>query len=66
MKVHNKEESCEDCPDRTIDPNCHETCEGYIKRQAKQEKIKEERRKNFEYCQYRDEPLRKRKKVGEL
>ena len=25
-----KFKSCQDCPDRSIEPNCHETCEGYL------------------------------------
>ena len=36
-----KFKTCKDCPDRSIMPNCHSTCEGYLAR-CKQN---EERRK---------------------
>lgn len=26
---HNKFHTCQGCPDRSIDPNCHNECEGY-------------------------------------
>lgn len=41
-----------DCPDRTISPNCHSTCEGYLDRKRKQEKIKANRQKYSEYDSY--------------
>lgn len=47
--VFNKEESCEGCPDRCPDPNCHDTCRGYKIRQQKKEKENAERRKDAEF-----------------
>lgn len=33
-----KEKSCQGCPDRCADPNCHTTCEAYKRRvQARRE-----------------------------
>ncbi len=37
---HNKFESCRDCPDRQIEPNCHDTCQGYIFRKNKKDKAR--------------------------
>ena len=39
--MFDKFKTCKDCPDRSVEPNCHSTCEGYIAR-CKQN---EERRK---------------------
>lgn len=61
--VHNKFHTCKDCPDRAVEPNCHDTCRGYLYRQAQGLKINEERRKGFEYYDYRDDLMRK--KTGE-
>lgn len=41
MKPFDKEKSCQGCPDRTVEPNCHMTCEGYLKRVEKNKRIKE-------------------------
>lgn len=30
-----KEKTCKDCRDRTIEPNCHMTCEKYLKAKEK-------------------------------
>lgn len=51
--MHDKDKTCKDCPDRTIEPNCHETCEGYKKRQKKQEKINEARRMENDYREFK-------------
>lgn len=32
---HNKFESCKGCPDRSVEPNCHTTCKGYLYRKQK-------------------------------
>lgn len=32
---------CKDCPDRTVEPNCHMTCERYKKQVEEHEKSKE-------------------------
>lgn len=38
---HNKYISCENCPHRSIDPNCHKECKGYQYRLRKNEERKE-------------------------
>lgn len=38
--MHDKTKSCKDCPDRTIQPNCHMTCEGYLARCERNEMIR--------------------------
>lgn len=35
---------CKGCPDRRADPNCHITCEKYIKEKQDNDKNKKERR----------------------
>lgn len=50
---YNKFESCSGCPDRTIEPNCHDTCSGYLYRQAKNERQKEQKRKEYDYKDYK-------------
>jgi hypothetical protein len=30
-----KFKTCQNCPDRSIHPNCHTTCEGYLYRKAR-------------------------------
>lgn len=30
-----KFKTCQNCPDRSIHPNCHTTCEGYLYRKSK-------------------------------
>ena len=40
--VCNKFETCADCPDRSIHPNCHSTCIGYKCRMEQKKKHKEE------------------------
>ena len=38
MSTFNKYDTCMNCPDRTIEPNCHMTCESYLSRiKTKQE-----------------------------
>lgn len=41
---HNKFETCRKCPHRTVEPNCHTTCEGYLYRIRKKEKIAKKRK----------------------
>lgn len=62
---HNKFDTCDGCPDRTIDPNCHDTCRGNLYRVAEREKEKKERRKDFDYYDYKSEVVQKAKKRGE-
>ena len=35
---------CEGCPDRTVSPNCHTTCEKYLSYAAYRERIRQARR----------------------
>ena len=51
---HNKFDTCYGCPDRSADPNCHDTCRGYLYRQAEGERQNEQRRESYEYFDYRD------------
>lgn len=46
---HDKEKSCDGCPDRVADPNCHDTCKYHIRRQEKNEKKKAARREELDY-----------------
>ena len=62
---HNKFDTCYGCPDRSADPNCHDTCRGYLYRQAEGEKLKKERCKDFDYYEYRDDVMRKKGKTFE-
>ena len=39
-----KEESCKGCPDRTVEPNCHTTCEYHLKRVKTKQRENEARR----------------------
>lgn len=47
MDVCDKFVTCKNCPDRTVEPNCHMTCEGYIFRCEKTIKLREEKKKEF-------------------
>lgn len=39
---HNKFETCENCPDRCVEPkNCHSTCAGYLFRAERSKRIKQ-------------------------
>lgn len=51
--MHDKDKTCKDCPDRTIEPNCHEICEGYKKRQKKQQLANKRRREENDYRDYK-------------
>ena len=44
--MFDKFKTCKDCPDRSINPPCHETCEGYLFRCQKQKEINDKRRAN--------------------
>ena len=47
--AHDKEKSCNGCPDRVADPNCHDTCGGYKRRVEKNEKVKAAKREMTEF-----------------
>lgn len=69
MKEHNKEKTCQGCPDRCPEPNCHEKCEGYKHRQMKQARIKAERKKETEISAAKAEmveSVKKRTRNGTL
>ncbi len=51
---HNKFHTCKGCPDRTVEPNCHKTCEGYIFRQKRQEEIRNNKHVDDEIWRYRN------------
>lgn len=34
---------CKDCEDRTIEPNCHDTCERYLGEKAEMHRIRDKR-----------------------
>lgn len=45
-----KYETCKDCPDRVVQPNCHSTCEGYLARRKKYDEANEKRfKENSQY-----------------
>ena len=48
-----------DCPDRTLEPNCHETCEGYKYRLKEAEKLKEVKRKERAVDDFKVEAVEK-------
>lgn len=62
---HNKFVSCEDCPDRCINPNCHSVCRGYIFRSQKRQKINNTRKKEGDYCGFKRTAIyNSKKRVG--
>ena len=62
---YNKFHSCSGCPDRTIEPNCHATCSGYLYRQAEWAKANKQRLKESEYNGFKvDRVNDSKKKAG--
>lgn len=55
---HNKFHTCKGCPDRTVEPNCHEACEGYIFRQKRQEEIRHNKHADDEIWRYKNKGRR--------
>ena len=51
--MFNKEVTCEECPDRSIEPNCHNTCSGYLLRKEKKEKIRKVKAKDIDYIGFK-------------
>lgn len=47
-----KFETCKDCADRTVEPNCHMTCEGYLFRSKEAEKVRRERYERLQKNEY--------------
>ena len=59
---HNKFDTCDGCPDRTVEPNCHSTCRGYLYRQAERAKINDQKIKEFEYKGFKVDKVNDTKK----
>lgn len=57
-----KYHTCQDCPDRTIEPNCHMTCEGYLFRVQKSIDSKKHEYENVEFGNFKREQIRKTKR----
>lgn len=47
-----KFKTCKDCKDRTVIPNCHMTCEGFLYRENKNKEINNNRIKEYHYQNY--------------
>ena len=63
----NKFETCQGCEDRTIEPNCHMTCEGYLFRCEKLKKVKDGRDEHLDYYGFKTESIiRTRKRIGQI
>ena len=58
--AQNKFETCQGCKDRSVEPNCHMTCEGYKFRQKKNEEERKKRQQENTFIAF------KRKVVGEM
>lgn len=52
---------CKDCPDRTVEPNCHMTCEAYLTEKAESERIKSARIREAQIIAYTRDSIRKHK-----
>ena len=52
MAQIDKFKTCKGCPDRSIHPNCHTSCEGYLHRVERQEAINKKRRQEADYDNY--------------
>lgn len=52
---------CKDCPDRTVEPNCHMTCEAYLESKAKMELVKAAKIREASAIAYTRESIRKNK-----
>ena len=52
-----------DCPDRTVEPNCHMTCEGYLFRCEKNQKLKEGREETIDYWGFKTESIKRTQKI---
>lgn len=52
MDEFDKSKTCKDCPDRTVIPNCHDDCEGYLERCKKQREIAEKNKQDSDFERY--------------
>ena len=57
-----KFETCQGCEDRTVEPNCHMTCEGYMFRCEQNKKKRSLRRSDSDYETFKRERVRETKK----
>lgn len=55
----NKFKTCKDCPDRTVEPNCHDKCKGYKARQEQNAKLVEAKRKDRDFTSFKVEAVEK-------
>ena len=51
------------CPDRTVEPNCHMTCEGYLFRCEKLKKMKEGREENLDYYGFKTTSINRTRRI---
>ena len=54
----NKFVTCKGCPDRTIEPNCHTVCRGYLYRADRQKRINEASKDSSIYWGYKHEKFK--------
>lgn len=52
---------CKGCEERTVEPNCHMTCERYLEAVEEADRIREERRKDFYLAAYANEQKARRR-----
>ena len=58
---HNKFDSCDGCPDRVADPNCHDTCRGNLWRMAENKRKKAAQRAETDYVAAKCDAVKKAK-----
>lgn len=58
-----KFKTCQGCQDRSIEPNCHMTCEGYLFRCENIRKSKERKNENCDYADFKRQTVRRTQKV---
>lgn len=63
---HNKFNSCADCPDRSVSPNCHVTCEGYLFRSRRREELKEKKKRDQEFFGFKKKVIETSKKRANM
>lgn len=62
MTEFDKSKTCKDCPDRSVVPNCHNDCEGYLERCKKQRAIAEKEKQYSDFERYRFDAIERVKK----
>lgn len=62
VSAQNKFNSCEGCPDRTVEPNCHMSCEGYTFRKNRIEKFTQVKKEQQTIDNYEMSQIIKRSK----